>query len=296
MLGRPPGPVSEPTAPELSLLYRDEPDGPPSAVVRMVVAACTVGVLAASAVTGYVLTHRSPKHSAAPPSGGTFATVRQAEAWIRANVPAAAPVNADATVAADLIAAGYPATGPGVSVGAGAYLVTTAENRDRARRDLAGVAGRISSLPVASFGSGVQRVDVSLLVDGKAVTLGGRLAREASERRTADQSLLNNPRLALPTPLRPWLADARLDLRAATVIALLAARTDVHVVGIAVDPAEAAAHRPARTMALSVPDRAALTDVLRALPSSYAPMRVSARPGGVRQLTWPVGLAPEGLF
>jgi len=53
--------------------------------------------------------------------------------------------------------------------------------------------------------------------------------------------------------------------------------------------------RPARTLTLSVPDPAVLTDVLRALPVTYAPTHTSTLPGGARQLTWPVGLAPEGL-
>jgi hypothetical protein len=46
---------------------------------------------------------------------------------------------------------------------------------------------------------------------------------------------------------------------------------------------------------LSASDAAALTDVLRALPDYYAPAHTSTLPDGARRLTWPVGLAPEGL-
>jgi hypothetical protein len=268
----------------------------PVVLRRMIVAACAVGVLAAGGVTTYVLAHRSPTHSATP-QPTTSAPVRQAETWIRGNVPRTASLRADSTVAADLVSAGYSGVRLDVPFGsAGSFLVTTAENRARTARNLAHVAARISSLPVATFGSGQQRVDVSLLVAGSARSLPSRLSRERVERTAADRSLLSNPRLAVPATLRPWLVGGRLDLRAATVIALLAARTDVHVVQISLDPAEAAAARRARTVALAVTDRAALTEVLRALPTSYAPTRASTLPSGVRQLTWPVGLAPEGLF
>jgi hypothetical protein len=268
----------------------------PTLARRVIITVCAVGVLAAGGATAYLLTHPSPQRRAAPPPAAS-ATVRQAETWIRENLPQTASLRADPAVTADLISAGYPAAGPSVSIdSAGVFVVTTPANRDRSQRDLGGAAARISSLPVATFGSGPQRVDVSLLVGGSARSLPSRLSREASERRAADRALLTNPRLATPAMLRPWLDDGRLDLRAATVVALLAARTDVHVVRITLDPAEAAAARPARTVALSLADPTALTEVLRTLRSSYAPTRVVTPPDGTRQLTWPVGLAPVGLF
>jgi hypothetical protein len=278
---------------------------------RVVVAACLVGLLALAGAV-YVLVGRSGRHSAAPPPSppvrtstpaATLAPVpisaaaarRLAEAWIRGNVPRATALRADSVVAADLISAGYRTAGPSVSIDtAGAFLVTTPDDRDHARQDLARAADRVSSVPVAAFGGGAQRVEVAVLVESSASSLRARLTQQAAERLTADRALLANPRLTVAGTDRPWLTAGRLDMRAATALALLAAQTDVRVVRIALDPAEAAAQRPARTLAVSMTDPAALSDVLRGLTSPYAPTRVSATHGGW-QLTWPVGLAPEGL-
>jgi hypothetical protein len=284
---------------------------------RVLVAACAVGLLAVGGVA-YVLVERSGRHSAAQPASTSTSTptptptstpiptaasapasaavnLRLAEAWIRGNVPRVAALRADSVVAAQLISAGYRSAGPSVSIDtAGAFLVTTPKDRDHARRDLARAADRVSSLPVAAFGAGAQRVEVSLLVDGSASSLRTRLVQQTAERLAADRALLANPRLTVADAALPSLTDGRLDLRAATVLALLAARTDVHIVRISLHPAEATAERPARTFAVSLSNPAVLSNVLRELPSPYAPAQVSAA-RGVWQLTWPVGLAPEGL-
>lgn len=284
---------------------------------RVLFAACAVGLLAVGGVA-YVLVERSARHSAAPPASTSTSTptptptstpiptvtsapasaavnLRLAEAWIRGNVPRAAALRADSVVAAQLISAGYRSAGPSVSIDTGgAFLVTTPTDRDHARRNLARVADRVSSVPVAAFGAGAQLVEVSLLVDGSTSSLRTRLVQQTAERLAADRALLANPRVTVADAALPWLTDGRLDLRAATVLALMAARTDVHIVRISLDPGEATAERPARKFAASLSDPAVLSNVLRELPSPYAPAQVSAA-RGVWQLTWPVGLAPEGL-
>jgi len=292
---------------DLLRFYDDEDEAAPpapAAVRRAVIAVCAVGVLAAGGVTAYVLTHRSSAPTAAParPTTSTIQraeTIQQAETWIRANVPQAARMRTDSTVASDLLLSGYRAAAVFTSVdsqdAAESLLVTTPEIRDHTKKSLADAASRITPLPVASFGTGSGRVEIALLVDGNAASLPDRLARDANERRTADKALLDNPRVRTDPALRPWLADGRLDLRAATVVALLASRTDVHLTRVTLDRAEAALARPARTLRLSMTDPAALAAVLQALPVTYAPAHVSTLPGSARQLTWSVGLAPEGL-
>ena len=282
---------------------------------RLVVAACAVGLLAVGGAA-FVLIERSGRHSAAslastpaptptPTSTPTptrastpasaVANLRRAEAWIRGNVPRVAALRTDSAVAAQLISAGYRSTGPSVSIdAAGAFLVTTPKDRDRARRDLARAADRVSSVPVAAFGADARLVEVSLLVDGSASSWRTRLVQQSAERLAADRALLANPRLTVADAALPWLTDGRVDLRAATVLALLAARTDVHVVRISLDPGEATAERPARTLEVSLSNPAVLSGVRHELPSPYAPAQVSPLPGAW-QLTRPVGLAPEGL-
>ena len=84
-------------------------------------------------------------------------------------------------------------------------------------------------------------------------------------------------------------------MRAATVLALLATKTDVHVTRVALDKPEATAGRPVRTVTLSLRITSALAQTLRTLPVAYAPSHISAPVGGSRELTWSVGLAPPGL-
>ena len=299
-----PADAQPPDTADLFRFYDDDEDdraAPPAsaAVRRAIVAVCAVGVLAAGGVTAYVLTHRSSSTPTAAPSRPSTSTVQQAEAWIRANLARSARLRTDSTVADDLLLTGYTATGVFTSVdsqdAAGSFLVTTSEIRDHARKSLADVGARISPLSVASFGTGAGQVEIALLVDGSVASLSDRLARDSNERRTADQALLANPRVVTDPAIRSWLAGGRLDLRAATVVALLASRTDVHLTRVTLDRAEGALARPARTLTLSMTDPAALAAVLRALPVTYAPAHVATLPGGARQLTWSVGLAPEGL-
>ena len=81
-------------------------------------------------------------------------------------------------------------------------------------------------------------------------------------------------------------------MRAATLLALLAARTPVRVDTILIRPSEQAAERPARSITVSVTDPAALTATTRMLTGDYIPALVTAAAGGTR-LDWPVGLTPN---
>jgi hypothetical protein len=294
----------DPAGPEDDLLpfVAAEVDDPHrrAMVRRAVIAICAVAVLIGAAIAGYLLVHHSTKPTATatrPPTTTVVArspAVVQAERWVSGNLARTSALRSDSTVAADLRGDGYPAAASFTGVYGGNVLVTTPAIRAQVTSGLAGAAARVSALPIAKFGSGQQQVDVTLLVEGEASGLADRLSREASERSEADRGLLTNPRVSTPAGLRYWLADGRLDLRAATTVALLAGRAEVRIDAIGLDAAEAAAGRPARTIVLST-DAAALPEVLRTLPPSYAPDRVSALSAGSHQLTWPVGLAPMGL-
>jgi hypothetical protein len=288
---------------ELIPLYADEPRAPrarPATRRRVIVASCTVAALAIGSTGGYLLTHRSAHHSAKPKPTASHppgqSNVRQAEAWIRANLPKSARVGSDAAVTADLLASGYSAAGLYTSIdrqGAGSFLVTTPNIRDSVVRDTTAAAQRIAPLRVAAFGGG--QIAVVLLVGSSATSLSDRIAQDDGERRAADASLLDNPHVLIDPASRHWLADGQLDLRAAATVALLAARTDVRLTRVIADPGEQAAGRPARTVALSLHNPGIVDAVLRALPGAYAPVYTAVLSTGERQLTWAVGLAPAGL-
>jgi hypothetical protein len=95
---------------------------------------------------------------------------------------------------------------------------------------------------------------------------------------------------------RTALHRGQLDMRAATLLALLAARTPVRIDTIMIRPSEAAAGRPARSITISVTDPAARTATTRMLAGDYVPAQVTAVAGGATRLDWHVGLAPNTGF
>ena len=267
-------------------------------VVVAVVGACAAAVLLAAGAALYITTRGSSPHRAPTPRLVAVNTpVRQAEAWIKANLSRAAPISADARVAAALDQEGFSAHTfrAGGRWGADRFLVSSPAIRAEVTLGLAASAARISSVPLAVFGPAAGRVEVRMVVPGSTSSLDARMARDAHDRVGAGRALLANPRVTTDPAPQAVLRDGRLDMRAATALALLATNTDVHVKRLALDQPEAAAGRPARTVTLSVRNTSALTQTLRMLPHAYAPSGVSAPVGGSCELTWSVGLAPPGL-
>jgi hypothetical protein len=157
------------------------------------------------------------------------------------------------------------------------------------------VAARISTAPVAVFGGASDRVEVRMIVHAAASGLEVRLASDARDRAAAGSALTRNPRVMLDAALRRSLGRGELDLRAATVLALLAAKTDVHIAKIMTGGCEAAAGRPARTLTLTLRDGSALATTLHTLPAAYAPTGVT-KTGAATRLQWSVGLAPMSIL
>jgi hypothetical protein len=83
-----------------------------------------------------------------------------------------------------------------------------------------------------------------------------------------------------------------LDLRAATVLALMADRELLQVDAIDADPAETAAHLPARTVEITVTQPTLVADRVRSLPTDYRPQLVRKLGPTRSQLVWPIAVAP----
>jgi pyruvate/2-oxoglutarate dehydrogenase complex dihydrolipoamide acyltransferase (E2) component len=277
---------------------RDEPWGSVALWGRWLLG---VVCAAALALIGFKLVpHGNPGGApAAMPSASTNA----AEAWLAANLARTTPIQTDVDVVLDLSSVGFSDVStwtaglpgqPGALPGVG-YLVVTAPIRAAvgaavARQD------RVSMLPVAVFGSGPTRVQVCQIEPEPAATLAARLSGLAHDETAAEAALLSNPRVHVAPAARRVLATRALDMRAATVIAQLAANTKVSIDAINQAPAEAAAGRPARALTVSVGQPAVLSDTLRMLPAVYAPLTVATRANGQTRIDWPIGLAPAGGF
>ena len=88
------------------------------------------------------------------------------------------------------------------------------------------------------------------------------------------------------------LAAGGLDLRPATVLALLANSSTVELDAITVDPAEQAAGLPARAIEIRTDNATAAQAVISNLPVAYKPTGDTLLPDGAEGLVWPITPIP----
>jgi hypothetical protein len=166
------------------------------------------------------------------------------------------------------------------------YVVETPRLRAEASTSSPLRAALDSEAPVAKFGRGGDQVVVArLLPDGQTAEA------DVTDRRTAGSQLLQNPHVQISAAARGAFASGVVDLRAATLLALMAQNGDVTVRAVERVPAEDAAGLPVRQLVLSFADPSAVADVLARLPASYRPSAVTGSNTSCR-LTWPVQVPP----
>jgi hypothetical protein len=269
---------------------------------KLLLVTCLVAALGLIAGTAYIVT----RHSGSAPGGNALPSSthvrtvstpeQQATAWITANVAADTPVCADRTLAAQLGQAGFTAASscrPNGSVGGNRFVVSTPDIRASVAASLTAIVGQSASFAVAEFGTKAERVEVRMVVPGPQTALSARLSRDLHERALAAAALLHNPKVTLTASARVALRRGQLDMRAATLLALVAAQTPVRVDTIMIRRPEQAAGRPARSITISVTEPGALMATMRILTGDYIPSFVTAAAGETR-LDWPVGQAPTG--
>ena len=266
---------------------------------RVTDGAWLAAILIVAGFAAYLLTQYS---TPVPEPIARSLPVAHAESWIQANLTSSTPLSADARVAFDLGFYGFTDAHAVGTDGRGTqywetdgFIVLTPAIRDVVSRSLERAAARTSTAPVAVFGGGADRVEVRMIVHSSASSLDERLAGDARDRAAAGSALMRNPRVTVDAAVRTPLGRGELDLRAAAVLALLAAKTDVHLAKVVTDKSEAAAGRPARTLTLTLRDAEALATTLRTLPAAYAPAGVRKVDAGTR-LEWSVGLAPMSIL
>jgi hypothetical protein len=231
----------------------------------------------------------------------------ESEFWVSANLPHDARIAADHGVTFALTRAGFSADhiarydqiAPDVdgSPAKGGwrdfdYLVSTEVSRLDSLVMLQVQQALVSSVPVAVFGTGPHRVEVRQILPGGTAGLDARRAVDAKARQQAETGLLGNPRLHPNAVARRVLATGGLDLRAATVLALIAEQVPVQLAAITTDPAEVAAGLPARTVEITLSVPSVVADAVRALPADYLPVNLRVLSRNRCQLVWPVGVAP----
>jgi hypothetical protein len=232
------------------------------------------------------------------------AAIASARAWLNTNIARSQRISADPNLVGELRSAGFSSAhvAPGYPGApdwrADNVIISTPETRAQAASVPALTAELASSIPVAVFGTGTQSVEARMVFGTNhpdILSVQAQRQDDATNRRLAGEALLRNPRVTVAPAWSTLVSTGGLDLRPAVVIGLIAARTDVAVVAVKVDPAENAAGTPARTVRLSIPP-SVLPGILRTLPAGYRPDRISSPTQNNTQLTelsWGVTLTPQ---
>jgi hypothetical protein len=228
-----------------------------------------------------------------------------AEKWLVANVASEARVTADSTVTSDLLRAGFTRRPPvaylqidvgGLPQGGSwrdfDYLVSTASTRvDSAILPVLEQA-LSSSISVAIFGDGPDRVEVRQILPRGTDGVDVRRSADQQARQRAEEALLHNRRVQVDLAAAQVLEAGGLDLRAATVLALMADQALLQVDAIDSDPAETAAGLPARTVKITVTQPTLVADTVGSLPTDFRPQLVRKLGPTRSQLVWPIAVAP----
>ncbi len=271
---------------------------------RRVLAAIAATAVGAAAVVAGVLVVQQ-RHPQAPPRAGgdTVARaagtdqIRSAEQWVLANIPPGAAVGTDAKVAVDLTlqspaGSQLNVTDLGASgLGNDAFVVSTPAARKEAAGNPIASAALVGGVPIAAFGSGPTMVQVCRVGPDGQATLLEQWAADGVARETAGVALSANPLIQADPATRGRLATGALDLRAATVLALLAGSGDVRVARIVPDPAQPA-DQPIRTVQIQLSPPSRLAATLAGVPDLYRPRGVQTLPDGSQLLQWDLSTAP----
>ncbi|SDI92893.1 hypothetical protein SAMN05444157_0849 [Frankineae bacterium MT45] len=226
----------------------------------------------------------------APTSGQS-----DAAQWVEANLAKESAITAEPAVAKLLTDAGFSnvrTTTDYSKRGIGSYLIVSNAGRTASANDPTLAAALSGSAPLARFGDGADPTDVRSVLNLSAAAIDARRSADRSQRISAGQELVTNPRIVASTSVGSQLAAGVLDIRAATVLAQLAAESPVTLVSIDPVPAETLAGMPARQVTISTTKTSNLIATVRALPADLQPTQFIANATG-GQLSWPVLFAPQ---
>ncbi len=293
---------AEPSGPTVEPLAATSTDTAPQPArrrraVRRIAAASVAAAAAAAVVIGFAYVdhsddtqHRNRPANTAPSNAANDThPLTSALSWLKQNVPTGGSVIVDPASASSLTIPNATVVlstdAESLNPLAGQFVLSTPELRTAAAPAIA------TATPIARFGSGADEVDVLEVVSAGAV-----LQKDtAAARESAELQLLHNPKLHLSDSATTVLQDGRLDLRAATMLALIAQYADVTVVAIKSSDAETAAGIPARTIEIHLTDSTALTQTLESMGGNYTPASVASGPNGDRVITWPVSATAPAM-
>ena len=232
----------------------------------------------------------NPGDTSGSPVSGSAAD-RALVTWLATALPKDAPIFTAAPMAAALRRAGFTAVATGTPPTAtggrrtGTYWLVSSGATG------ASAAAIATAVPVARFGSGATADEVGLMLAGATpARRDAAIASDRSNRLAADAALAANQAIQTGPTVHRMLRRGGLDLRAASMLALLADAGPVRVRSLPIDPAEAAAGRPARTVVVDS-SAAELQQVRAEMPTRYRPISETTTAAGTT-LVWPVAVDP----
>ena len=234
------------------------------------------------------------------------AAIPTAEYWVKSNLDQHSRLIADENVKRDLIVQGFPATRissavddlagvSGAATGGADYTYAILTPRLRSMSALTG--SRLATLiaqaiPIAQFGNGVQAVTVLQVQPESPQELSARFAADLRARGLAGGALAVNRHVSANPALLQSLRAGALDLRAATVIAMLADAGPVRLQEFRIDPAATAVGRTVRQLRLTVGEPSTISSLLSALPAAYRPMSTTQNSDHSVNMRWTPAVAP----
>lgn len=265
-----------------------------AAAIAASLAAATAGTLAYTGGSG-----AATRAGAADPAEPAAPTPDSASAaqWIIRAIGPDHVVACDVSVCAYLRAHGFPAASAR-TVRTGVAEIEQADvvvmsGLIRAQFGAA-LEAVVSAQPLATFGTGADRVDIApVALDGTAA-YGAALAEDLALRRTVGAELLANRRLTIAAAARPQLSAGLVDTRLCALLALLAGTHTVTVTAFTAPGPGAGPDIPAPGAVISLIDgqqatvtaapAAAARALVRAQRTPYAPMSAVFTSEGLRVL------------
>jgi hypothetical protein len=255
-----------------------------------------VACLCAAVVGTATLVERTPaKHAISHVDLG-----KTAVSWAARQLPHHARILTDSTAAAALRASGFTNARAAAPSGPGRrgaklavdYVLSTPALRTIAKPSTEAARAVTASLPIAVFGSDAGQVAIRQIAVHGASTAAAHAVTDLHTRRRVEPQLLTNPAIRFSASARSALKAGQLDLRALSVLALMADASPLELVRINIDSPERAAGRPARSMDVRAAKPAAVRAVLRGLAPSYRPIRDSRLGGGAQRIVWSIDIDP----
>jgi hypothetical protein len=214
-------------------------------------------------------------------------------AWMSRELPHTAGVLAMDPVKSQLSRAGFGKVvgTAGLAPGQVQYLVSNTALRADAKRNAVIAQLLAYSAPIATFGTGADQIVVRQTTSTSDATRIAHHAGGVRQRASQERQLLENRALHFNAGGARILRAGGLDLRAASVLALVADTTPLQV-QIVVDPAERAAGVPARRVLIQSSALEKVHAVLAALPASYRLSADDRVASGTERLIWSIDPDP----